>query len=135
MKIVTEVIKGKPYLIGDGWKVELTGVDSAARMRQIIEVQIAAAFIAAAIKAGYLIDVNDGEETVLFNSTSISDILGKMFTTDEDVLWLHRKGHVGCGWSKLIYGNGGWDVISDYSTDLEPLMGGKVKRLQDEFSI
>ncbi len=26
------------------------------------------------------------------------------------------------GWVRFIYGNDGWDVISDYTTNLEPVM-------------
>jgi hypothetical protein len=26
------------------------------------------------------------------------------------------------GWVRFIYGNGGWDVINDYTTNLEPWM-------------
>lgn len=35
---------------------------------------------------------------------------------------------------ETVYGNDGWDVISDYSIDLEPLMEGEVKRLIEKYS-
>jgi hypothetical protein len=99
----------------------------SVKMRQRIERKIAHAFIRDALAAGYVISVNDGEETTLIRSTSIKAILGAMFTTDEDRLYIDRPDDPvddrRCfGWVLFIYGNDGYDVISDYTVNLEPLM-------------
>jgi hypothetical protein len=100
----------------------------SVKMRQEVERKIAAALIDSALKAGYTITVNDGEEDVLKRSASADAILKAMFTTDEDRLYLHaQNAKATFGWVLFIYGNDGWDVISDYTTNLEPIMGAANK--------
>jgi hypothetical protein len=90
-----------------------------------LERRIVGQIIDGALAAGYEIDVNDGEETTLEKSSSKSDILAAMFSTDSDILTLYtgagsltdlgiiepsrRVGSI-----LLIWGNGR-DVIGDYS--------------------
>ncbi|MBV8895506.1 MAG: hypothetical protein JO051_03265 [Acidobacteriaceae bacterium] len=79
----------------------------------------------ALLRAGYLLGVNDGEETTIERSSDANAIFHAMFTTDEDYILVYRKGEQEhFGWVRFIYGNDGWDVISDYSTNLEPVMHG-----------
>ena len=47
--------------------------------------------------------------------------MAAMFSTDEDYLYVH-KGKEKAGWVRFIYGESGWDVICDYTTNLESLM-------------
>lgn len=116
--------------LSDGLTVPLTGVNTAVRSRQKIEVRIAAALVDSALTADYSVRVDNGEdETPHF--TDKKSILAAMFLTDDDTLWLMRNAEV--SWVKLVYGNDGWDVISDYTVDLEPLMKGEVERLQDYY--
>lgn len=92
-------------------------------MRQEVERKIISKLIDDALEAGFNIDVNDGEETTLEHSTNREAILAAMFTTDEDWIVLHR-GELR-GWVRLIYGNDGWDVINDYTTNLpDSIMAG-----------
>jgi hypothetical protein len=90
-------------------------------MRQEVERKIAKAFVKEAIKDGYAItvDYGDGPSKYLGSTKSV---LAEMFQGDEDFLQLHMKG-AAAGWVQFIYGNDGWDVISDYSVNLEYLMG------------
>lgn len=92
----------------------------SVKMRQEVERKIAVAFVTRAIKAKYKItvDYGDGESTKL---SSVKSVLAKMFQGDEDRLYLYKGGPV--GWILFVYGNDGWDVISDYSVNLEYLMG------------
>lgn len=62
------------------------------------------------LEMGHKISINDGEEWVLKASTDKADILASMFSTDEDILRIDSH-----GWFQLIYGNDGWDVISDFA--------------------
>jgi hypothetical protein len=95
--------------------------------RQRVERSIARRVILDAVKQGFVIDVNDGEEITLRNATSSTVILKAMMTTDEDYLILRRHnadGTVTRGWVRFVYGNGGWDVICDYSVNLDEVLAG-----------
>lgn len=76
--------------------------------------------IAELLRNGFTISVSDGEETVLKWSLDAKAIFAAMFTTDEDRLHMHRGAFR--GWVQFIYGNNGWDVINDYTTNLEPFL-------------
>jgi hypothetical protein len=66
--------------------------------------------------------VCDGEEVTLKLSRSAEDVLKAMFTTDEDILYVHDASGKQIGWVFFIYGNDGYDVVHDYTTNLEPIM-------------
>lgn len=83
-----------------------------------IERDIARRVVNDALSAGHSITVNDGEEDVLIKSIDASAILKAMFSTDEDRLFFNK------GWVYFIYGNDGYDVISDYTTNLEAVLKG-----------
>jgi hypothetical protein len=92
------------------------------KMRIEIERQVARRAIAALLAAGHEVSVHDGEEFALRRSRDPKAILGAMFSTDEDELISHGAKGVGPGWVKFVYGNDGWDVISDYTTNLEKVL-------------
>ena len=72
---------------------------------------------------GYSISVCDGEEMVTKQLRSTSEVLGAMFSTDEDILYIQRSFETKPFASvHFIYGNDGWDVVHDYTTNLESLM-------------
>jgi hypothetical protein len=85
-----------------------------------VERQIIERLVSDLLKDGYLVSVNDGEETVLVNSQEKKEILAAMFSTDEDVLYVShpRKPK---SWVKLIRGND-QDVISSHSINLTYLI-------------
>ena len=103
-------------------------VEHTVAARQRIELTIAKLVIKAALEAGYYINVGNGEEIVLKKySQDKAEIIEHMFSTDEDSLHLFIKEPVTnkfkqVGWVQFIYGNDGYDVISDYTTNLEPLV-------------
>lgn len=101
------------------------------KLRQELERRIARAIIQDALKLGYNIDVNDGEETTLRASTDVKAILRAMFTTDEDWLILHRGEKR--GWVRFVYGNDGWDVVNDYAVNLEEIMP-RANKLAERYS-
>ena len=92
-------------------------------MRQMVEKRIARRFINDAIAAGYTLTVNNGEETPIRNSAECAKILKEMFATDEEYLYVLKDGKA-IGWVFFVYGNDGYDVISDYTCNLEPIMQG-----------
>ncbi len=91
--------------------------------RQRIERQIARKAAKDLIAAGYKVAVFDGEEIALEASTDVRAIMAAMFSTDEDYLFAMTPGEDGkmkrAGWVRFIYGNMGFDVINDYTTNLE----------------
>ncbi len=74
-----------------------------------------------AIAAGYTLGVDDGEEIVIRDCTDPAAILDKLFSVGEEHILFYR-GQRKAGWVFLVHGNSGWDVVSDYSTNLEPIM-------------
>ncbi len=94
------------------------------KFRQMIERRIAEEVITQALAAGFLISVEDGEEITLKKSRGKAKILEAMFTTDEDRLYFTKPGQKegDSGWVYFVYGNDGWDVINDYTTNLEEMM-------------
>lgn len=88
--------------------------------RIAIEKQIARATVQALIDATFTVTMNDGEDDTVIQSTNVKEIVGAMFTTDEDYLFAYdaitgKK----IGMVYFVYGNDGYDVINDYSTSLE----------------
>lgn len=91
-----------------------------------IEVEIATKLIDDALAAGFTIDVNDGEDTPLENSTDKAAILAAMRSTDEDYLILKKA--IGAnkflaGWVRFVFGNE-CSVISDYTMNIEAVVKG-----------
>jgi len=92
------------------------------KTRQRIERQIARKFLRIALAAGYAISLDNGGDDFEFkDSTDFKFIVGEMFATDEERLYLSKDGKR-CGWVYFVYGNDGYDVICDYTTNLEHLM-------------
>lgn len=103
--------------------------------RGYVERLIAKQCIADLLKAGYEVSVFDGEETTVKRSRDADAIYAAMFTADEDYLHVHNVGakdHF--GWVRFVYGNDGYDVINDYTTNLETVLAdsNKLAREIDE---
>lgn len=69
---------------------------------------------------GYAITVNNGESNVLFNAINKTEIIEAMFSTDEDFLYVSKNDKT--NFIHFVYGNSGYDVISDYNTALETVL-------------
>lgn len=93
--------------------------------RQAAEWAVVSAFVRTALKAGHTLGVYDGEEVVLKHSSSYKAVMAAIMSTDDDYIFVYPVGATSgprMGWVRLIYGNDGPDVISDYTTNLEHLM-------------
>lgn len=82
--------------------------------RITIENKIVKKLVKYALNAEYYVSVNDGGETTVTKSRHYPTIIDAVFSTDEDYLIFHRADGSRVGWVRLIYGNDGYDVISDY---------------------
>lgn len=90
------------------------------RQRFELEWDITLALVRAALKTGYLVGLNNGEE-VHGPFSSALDVMSEVNEVDEERLTFWKDGKQ-IGWVFLVYGNDGYDVISDYTTNMEELM-------------
>jgi hypothetical protein len=91
--------------------------------RRMLEKRIARAFVKDMLRAGFSIAVFDGEEVCLKASLSMKEILAAMFSTDEDYLYVIDQVTLKrVGWGRFVYGEYGWDVLADYTVNLEQYM-------------
>lgn len=110
----------------------------SVKMRQIVEKEIATAVVAALLKAGFILAVdngdNDGREYEIVSANAVR-IVKAMFQTDEERLYA-IKDHEPVGWVYFVYGNDGWDVVSDYTVNLEKFIGDKspVQKVIDKYA-
>lgn len=106
------------------------------KMRQTIERRIIGAFVRDALKAGYPLTVSlergyDIEEgNPMLGCTDYKKIMEEATAGDECHIFVHKSkpfripnGALNTNsWVFCVFGNDGYDVISDYTVDLEPLM-------------
>lgn len=102
--------------------------------RIAVEHDIAERAIKAVFTGGYVVSVNNGEDfeskRYAYDATtgmqpSVDLVLMEMFATDDEYLylWPSTSPQDKCfGWIRFVYGNDGYDVISDYTTNLEDLL-------------
>jgi len=92
---------------------------SATRLVEV-ERLIGTQIIDDALKLGYAVSINNGgDDHEIARATDREAILENMFAADEDRIIFHeildgKPRMISCGWVLLIYGNDGYDVISDY---------------------
>ena len=92
-----------------------------------IERKIVSRIVKDALAKGYTVSVYDGEEYALKYGTAYKKIMDACFSTDIDTLVFHLKNDAiaedsplkdkffRIGFVQLVYGNCGYDVISDYT--------------------
>lgn len=100
----------------------------SVRMRQEIEHKIARAAITSILAAGYAITVDNGgnggyenaanpEGLAIHQSKHLEAILAAMFQTDQEMLLIWNPvAKKNIGFIFFVYGNDGYDVISDYTS-------------------
>jgi hypothetical protein len=93
----------------------------SVKMRQLVEREIATAVVDSLLAAGFALSVENGDDEI-FASGDAATILAAMFLTDDERLYA-EKGGKDFGWVYFVYGNDGWDVINDYTVNLEPFIG------------
>jgi len=95
--------------------------------RQEMERRIIRAVVTDLIKAGYLVQVSyeRGFDNVHKPSVFLAEIMLHVQACDEEHLMVYdpstlsRKQTKATSYVYLVYGNDGWDVVSDYTVDLE----------------
>lgn len=92
-------------------------------MQREVERKIVESVIDEALKEGYSLNVNNGgdEHELPEPTTDREAVLRVMFATTDEHLLVYKDGKRS-GWVYLIHVNG-VDVVSDYSTNLDHIMG------------
>lgn len=85
-----------------------------------IERQIVSKAVDCLLAAGYSLSVYNGEEPSTPFFTDREQVLAHLFACDEERL-LARSATTN-GWLLFVYGNGGYDVIADGTTNLEDVV-------------
>lgn len=84
------------------------------------------------LDAGFLLSIDNGGETLEFEpTTDKKKIIRESYATDQELLVPFDINGNQVGWVQFVYGNCGWDVISDYTTNLETYLE-PVNKLADE---
>jgi hypothetical protein len=106
------------------YPAKLSDVDQSVRARVSIERRIVKRTVADLLAAGFELAVYDGE--VLHKRTTDAAKLHKdLLETDEDYLFVYKAGEKErFGYVYFVYGNDGYDVISDYTVNLEDALKG-----------
>jgi len=113
-------------------------------IRQKIEREIIASFVQSALAKGYRLAVSRERgydtESMLLGCRNRKRITDYVMDSDDAHIFVQpatgsllQDGRVvSKGWVYIVLGNEGWDVISDYTTNLEPLMTG-ANRLAEKY--
>lgn len=93
-----------------------------------VEQKIVKATVNALLNAGYTLNVdNGGDEPELQTPTADPKvILGVLMEVDDEHLLVYEAATDprATGWVRFVYGNDGYDVISDYTIGLEDVLKG-----------
>jgi hypothetical protein len=91
------------------------------RKRIKTERRIARAVVKDLTRAGWFLAIHDGGAQTIKPTQDRAAVLRAMFTTDEDYILAFQSADARrhSGMVRFVYGNDGWDVISDYTCALE----------------
>lgn len=105
-------------------------------MRRMVEAEILRKFVDDALASGYRLSVSlergyDIDE-MLLGSTDRERIIAAAQDGDDCHIFVHEGtcdvlvgGQIdSIGWVYLVFGNDGWDLVSDYTTNMEELLKG-----------
>jgi hypothetical protein len=95
------------------------------KQRINLEKKIARVIVRDAIRAGYSLNVNNGGDgnELTEPSTDHATVIRAMFQTDQEHLLVYNSSNgKQIGWVFFVYGNDGWDIVNDYTVNLEPIM-------------
>lgn len=99
------------------------GTTRAVRNRIAIERRIVRKVVRDSLAAGFALSVDDGGNEIAGPYTKTGDLYKALMETDDDRLIFIKDGKE-VGWVRFVYGNDGWDVISDYTVNLEEVLKG-----------
>lgn len=97
-------------------------------MRQEVEKKIFKQAMKSLLAAGFAVSIdngdNDGRDYEIKDSTDLAAIVKASYQTDEERVFVRKPDDATFyGWVYFVYGNDGYDVISDYTVNLESIIG------------
>ena len=88
--------------------------------RIALERRIVRSIVKNALAAGWTIAIDNGGDTYEYEGTNRARILESIMLTDDEHLYFFKPGEVRpFGWVYFVYGNDGWDVLNDYTCNLD----------------
>jgi hypothetical protein len=108
-------------------------VSPAVTRRQKVERSIVSRAVSDLLAAGYTLAVSQGDERPEPATTHKATIMKQLGNCDEDRLLVYQPTRVPpahatgrefapFGWVFLVYGNDGWDVLADFTGNLESVL-------------
>lgn len=93
-------------------------------IRMAMERRIVTRTVDALLAAGFYLNIdNGGGSPELSHDTQDRALLLKnLGATDDEFLLVSDGANTSHGWVRFVYGNDGYDVISDYTTNLESVL-------------
>lgn len=91
-------------------------IDIAVHARINVEKRIVRSLVNELIDGGFILSLDNGDEEIIDCGDAVK-FLKHTAKTDEEKIYA-RKGDVRT-WAHLVYGNDGWDVVSDSGISLE----------------
>jgi hypothetical protein len=90
--------------------------------RKRVEREIVTAVLQSAVARGCTFKIdNGGDDDEIIPTEGVEKTLEEMFATDQETLYIVKDGKE-IGSVLFVYGNDGWDVIADYTTNLEDML-------------
>lgn len=112
----------------------LGSYDPKLRLRALVEIWVVRKLVTDLIVAGHNLSVDSGgDEPDVEHTTLVSEVMDACFAVDEARIHTYLDGDKFTGSISLVFGNGGWDVISDYHMRLDPILG-PVNDYAEQFS-
>lgn len=111
----------------------LSHYDKDVRGRIQTERAVCRKLIRALHAAGYKLRVVSTDDYETKVGEGEAGLMRALFNLDDAFLVPHTVCGTPHGWVRLVFGNDGWDVVSDYTTDLEPVLA-PVNDYADSFS-
>lgn len=91
------------------------------KRRVAVETRIVKSTVKELLSHGFLLTVDDGDGETSKPTNNVKTLHGFLMETDDDYLHVYSDGkHF--GWVRFVYGNDGWNVMSDYTVNLEPFL-------------
>jgi hypothetical protein len=98
------------------------------KQRIRIEKQIVTRAVKDALKAGYALNIDYGDGMVFQGAiTDRARLLAGIMQGDDDRIYYYDARGQYAGWAWFVYGNDGWDALSDYTVNLEGVLTGANK--------
>lgn len=98
----------------------LEAYDTSVRKRGLIEMAIVRHLLTELVAGGFIFTVDDGEDEPVKCSVEIEEGMEAIFAVEDAAIYARKAGESeDFGYVRLVMGNDGWDVISDYTLNLE----------------